>query len=61
MLLSEKEDTAARDFRWGHNCKARNSDRVLQITLTPTGIADGVEVKCMACGLSKSVTDITSW
>lgn len=60
ILLAESELISAHEFRYSHRCK-RNSERALQITLRPTGIADKVEAKCLACGRVKDVSDYSTW
>lgn len=59
-LLNPYENAAAADFIRSHRCKPK-ATRVAQISVTPTGIADNIKVKCAACGKEKDVTDYKSW
>lgn len=59
-LLSERENAAAEEFRQTHRCVGWET-RVLSLTATPTGIAHHVEVKCLACGATKDISDYDSW
>ena len=59
-LLNAYENAAAADFIRGHRCK-KGATRVAVVTVTPTGIADNIRVKCAACGKEKDVSDYGSW
>ena len=59
-LLNEKENAAAWDFVEQHKCEPGVS-RIAQITVTPTGIADNIQIKCLTCGTSKDISDYESW
>jgi len=62
--MSEKETTIYKQWAEEHDkvCKLKlnNEDRSMTFSFTPTGIADGITVKC-SCGESKDVTDYGSW
>lgn len=59
-ILNRNEDDAAEEFRAKHRCKPK-ATRILQITITPTSIADSIKVKCTVCGKTKDITDYGSW
>jgi hypothetical protein len=59
-ILNAYENAAAADFIRSHRCKAKAA-RVAQITVTPTGIADNIKVRCVTCGKEKDVSDYASW
>jgi hypothetical protein len=60
MILNDFENASAATFIKKHRCNPK-ATRITQITVTPTGIADNIMVKCMTCGKEKDVSDYKSW
>ena len=59
-LLSTQELIDYRDFRQTHYNSCKNASEYI-IMLSGTGLGEAITVKCPVCGMSRDITDISSW
>ncbi len=59
-LLADTENRAAQHWAWKHKCK-KGKQKKIRIKIEPTGIGNGVVIKCKTCKKKKDITDVSTW